>query len=98
MHYLYRQFDKDGILIYVGRTHDWRLRTYDHRKFSDWWKRVVRIDIERFDDITAACKAEKLAIQTENPVCNFTHSNKTKISHQRMSFMLRQAAEELKGT
>jgi len=82
MHYLYKQFDKCGTLLYVGRTCDWRVRTYDHRQFSEWWRRVTRIEIESFEDITSAIKAEKLAIQSEKPVCNTIHNQK-KIPHIR---------------
>lgn len=74
MHYVYRHYDKDGALLYVGCTHEWTNRTMDHRKFSKWWSAVVRLEIERFADKSDALKAEKKAIENENPSCNVTHN------------------------
>lgn len=66
-HYLYRHFDKDGELLYVGITHRLGTRIYQHERDSDWWSQVVSIKIENFSSRNDALKAENVANISENP-------------------------------
>jgi hypothetical protein len=67
---LYRLFDEDGQLLYVGMSCDvWR-RQADHRNRSDWYELVVRTEVESYPSRYKALLAEREAIQTENPIYN----------------------------
>ena len=66
---LYRHFDADGKLLYVGISFSTLARLAQHRN-SGWFNRIRRIDIESFATRIEALKAEKIAIRTEAPEYN----------------------------
>ena len=68
---LYRHFDGDGRLLYVGISSCAVARTYAHRK-SSWFGSVSTITVERFGSREMAGLAEKRAIEDEKPMFN-TH-------------------------
>jgi len=45
---LYRHFDANGSLLYVGISLSTAQRMGEHRCGSEWWKKVVSITIQRF--------------------------------------------------
>lgn len=67
---LYRAFDVDDALLYVGITDGIDVRFKAHQKQSEWWPLMVRRDIEWFDTRRAALRAEATAISDENPRFN----------------------------
>jgi hypothetical protein len=69
MHALYRLFDDEGHLLYVGITGDLGQRLGDH-SIKRWFPLVVRITLEWFPHRAAARLAEKRAIGTERPRYN----------------------------
>ncbi len=75
-HLLYLLYDEDGALLYVGITVDWRNRFNGHSHASPWWGRVSRLEIEWFSNWFDASAAEKLAIATNQPLFNRTHSRR----------------------
>lgn len=66
---LYRHFDADGSLLYVGMSLDVMNRTRSHA-LSAWWNDVATITIERFETKEQAAAAELHAIRTERPLHN----------------------------
>lgn len=64
---LYRFFDQDGALLYIGISADVRRRISQHRKDKPWWKESARIEMEHYPNAEEARAAEKIAIKTENP-------------------------------
>jgi hypothetical protein len=66
---LYRQFAKDGSLLYVGISNNALYRNGRHSS-RPWAKLVSKIEITDYPSRDAALEAETLAIQTENPRCN----------------------------
>jgi hypothetical protein len=66
---LYRHFDKDGRLLYVGISVNVLQRTHEHRA-SHWWRKITDITIERYDSREAASAAESVAIEVEKPLYN----------------------------
>lgn len=72
-HALYRHYDKDGRLLYVGITNDPGKRWEQHRN-KDWWHDVTRTDIERFPDRESVSMAELDAIRNEKPWWNERHN------------------------
>lgn len=71
---LYRYFDKNGKLLYVGISLSTISRAAQHRMSAVWWGQAVRIEIERFDSRDSAAEAEAEAIKTESPIYNKYHS------------------------
>ena len=69
-HCLYRHFDKDGKLLYIGTSISVMSRTSHHHKISPWFNKITSITIERFPGRYDAARAEKKAILEEFPVYN----------------------------
>lgn len=67
---LYRHFDKDGVLLYVGIAINPIARLVDHRKDAHWFRDIRRVEIEYFADRKAALLAETEAIVRERPRFN----------------------------
>lgn len=67
---LYRHFDEDGRLLYVGISLSTATRLCQHRLTAKWARQVTTITIERFPSREEALKAELRAIRTENPAHN----------------------------
>ena len=70
LHQLYRHFDKDGALLYVGISLSAVERLRQHRDSSHWFKKIARITIERHPTREDAEWAEREAIHRENPKHN----------------------------
>jgi len=80
-HYLYRHFDKDGKLLYVGIALSVIDRLRSHRGCSFWFHDISTITIEKFSTRKEVLDAEKIAIKNENPSHNIMHSlEKNKMS------------------
>lgn len=67
---LYRHFDKDGNLLYVGVSLNAIERTIAHRDKSHWYNDIARIEIEWHHSRSAAYYQEKLVIKREHPKHN----------------------------
>ena len=67
---LYRQYDKDGKLLYVGISLNYGRRLKEHYKGSAWYIDVASITLEWFDTRDEALHAERNAIKKEKPECN----------------------------
>ncbi len=67
---LYRLYDVDGRLLYVGITFDLRNRWADHAQRKSWWEAVVRRDVEWHETRYSAEAAECAAILAERPAYN----------------------------
>jgi hypothetical protein len=67
---LYRYFDSDDVLLYVGITQRDGQRHREHAKNSDWFSLVKTHTITRYPNRQDALEAEAFAIATENPLYN----------------------------
>jgi predicted GIY-YIG superfamily endonuclease len=67
---LYRHFDADGLLLYVGISSKPPQRLAEHARGSDWAKAIARVTIEWFETREAALAAEANAIRDEAPIFN----------------------------
>lgn len=70
---LYRHFDGENALLYVGISLSTFTRLSQHRDHSQWFKKVARVSIEHFPTREEAIAAEKKAIKTEAPMFNIAH-------------------------
>lgn len=74
---LYRFFDADDRLLYVGISFSAITRAAQHRTTANWWPDMVMMTVERFDTRQDALEAEREAIRTERPAYNIVHSDGT---------------------
>lgn len=66
-HVLYRFFDQDGDLLYVGITNNPGRRWSQHRADKPWWSEVHHIEMEHHADRESVLRAEATAIRAERP-------------------------------
>jgi hypothetical protein len=71
---LYRHFDADGALLYVGISNDPGGRRSGHLRNSIWADFADRDEVQWFPDRASAQEAERAAIQAEAPLFNWVHS------------------------
>lgn len=67
---LYKLYDGDELLLYVGIAADPKQRWSQHRAEKPWWNRVVTRTIEWFPDLPSALAAEMDCIRSERPIFN----------------------------
>jgi hypothetical protein len=67
---LYRHFNGEGRLLYVGISCNLAARTNMHCLYSYWFGEVARIDVEHHPNRPRAERAEAIAIRDENPLYN----------------------------
>lgn len=67
---LYRYFDADGVLLYVGISVSALVRLRRHKREAAWFDKAATIKIERFRNRWNAAVAEYLAIKNEKPLHN----------------------------
>lgn len=67
---LYRFFDADGGLLYVGRTINAQSRWRTHERTKEWFDSVATITREVLPDDAALALAERDAIRREGPLHN----------------------------
>lgn len=73
---MYRAFDEDDRLIYIGASKDLPQRFALHRVRSWWADLVARVQVQVFSTMDAAFAAEKAAIQEERPAFNVRHTGR----------------------
>ena len=75
---LYRFFDAQDRLLYVGIAGRPAGRAHQHSKKKEWWTEVTHSTYEHFTTREAAAAAEVAAIVTEQPVYNVVHNGPNK--------------------
>jgi len=73
---LYRYFDAEGRLLYVGISFSAIARAAQHRESTGWWCDVARMHVEHLPTRSDALDAERQAIRTEQPLHNVVHNGK----------------------
>ena len=71
---LYRHFDADGRLLYVGISLNALARLSQHSLDASWFKDIRLVTIEVFDTRLKAAAAERKAIRSERPMWNVAHA------------------------
>jgi excisionase family DNA binding protein len=67
---LYRHFDADGALLYVGVSLSAIARLCQHRAESGWFGRITTVTLQWFPNRSQALAAETAAIRSEHPLHN----------------------------
>lgn len=73
-HYVYRLFDADGRLLYIGATYHVPARLKAHRYNTPWFSEVASVEYQTFPNRRAAFAAEAKAIHAEDPLYNRRHT------------------------
>ena len=71
---LYRYFDADGNLLYVGISLSALNRAIQHKTTAGWWSQQRSMTRETYPTRQAAEDAERRAIITEKPAHNIMHN------------------------
>lgn len=71
---LYRLYDADDQLLYVGVAHSFLGRLRQHEDGQPWWNEAVRVTVEHYGSSAQALEAERVAIQTDRPRYNVFHN------------------------
>lgn len=71
---VYRYYDANGILVYVGITHRGILRNAEHDKNAAWWPYVVRQEVDHLSSRKEALAREKALIVKYRPPFNTQHN------------------------
>ena len=74
-HALYRFYDAQDTLLYVGISWSLAQRMAEHRHTKSWWQEIATIRIEWLPNREAVLEAETVAIVRERPKYNL--ANKT---------------------
>ena len=72
-HCVYRCYDEDGNLLYVGCTWSWPSRRQAHERSTWWWCLVAKTRVTLFPDRPYALSREQAAIEQERPRWNVRH-------------------------
>lgn len=78
METLYRYFDAEGTLLYIGVTSRINRRMREHYESSAWFAKVTRCEFEQFPDRKSVLDAERNAILSENPLHNNHHKPRSR--------------------
>tara|TARA_R110000868_G_scaffold94316_2_gene260280 strand:+ start:2477 stop:2971 length:495 start_codon:yes stop_codon:yes gene_type:complete len=87
---LYRHFDADGALLYVGITNNPQRRLAQHVAGSDWMELIATTETQWFGDRGEALTAEAKAIQSERPKFNKTYTPAADRKHADLGDRIRQ--------
>lgn len=77
---LYRHFDADGRLLYVGISLSAVARLSQHANGSHWSKAITRVEVETHPSRDAALAAERAAILAEKPLHNVVHNRAPRLA------------------
>lgn len=77
---LYRWWDANGNLLYVGKSIRVLSRIEQHRQGSRFFDEATSMTLERFPDEVTLGLAEIEAIRTEKPVYNIVHNREADAS------------------
>jgi hypothetical protein len=75
---VYRHYDAEGVLLYVGMTFNPPKRMVEHRCCSPWADNVARTEIDWFATREEAAEAERIAIKAGRPAANVLHLHRVK--------------------
>lgn len=71
---VYRYYDADAVLIYVGITNRGMQRQHEHNIRAEWWPYVTRQEVEHYPNRPEAAKRERELIQRHRPPFNMQHN------------------------
>lgn len=96
-HALYRLFNADGVLLYVGETNNPVERYVEHRDTKEWWPEVASHSIYwSTKGREAVQELEKEAIRDEWPIYNIAHQPRGDGTYFVPSYVVEKILEKVK--
>lgn len=97
---LYRWWDADDNLLYVGKSTSVLARIGSHKRYSSFFDRAVKMTMERYPDQLSLAEAEVRAIRAEHPPYNIVHNGYVEMPddpelEQKMHVEMAQAIDEI---
>lgn len=92
---LYRYYDTEDRLLYVGITDNLIVRTLDHVQGSSWAEFATRATIERHPTRKEAEDAERAAIKAERPLFNSQHQDTPEARRRLVEYLIEQGRTDL---
>ena len=86
---LYRAFNKNNELLYVGISGSLMTRMNSHKRTKSWFKEMSCLTTEHYDTREEALTAESKAIKEENPKYNIQGKCRNRPYHSRYSRKIR---------
>lgn len=80
---LYRWWDADGNLLYVGKSISVLSRVEQHRNNSEFFDEATTMTIERYPDERTLADAEVAAIRAERPTYNIIYNREAEMADER---------------
>ena len=77
---LYRYYDHNGQLLYVGVSKSAVMRAMQHEHTAGWWDAWTYMTRQQYPSRTSALAAEYEAIRNERPAHNVAHNMATIIT------------------
>lgn len=71
---VYRYYDENGVLLYVGITSRGIARNSEHNTSKDWWKYVTAQEVEHYTTRRGAMARERELITSRRPPFNKQHN------------------------
>lgn len=69
-YYVYRFFDKNDKLLWVGCSSDVKRRIEEHKRIRPWMHETVRVTTEPYETYEDGRSAEARAVEAEKPKYN----------------------------
>lgn len=88
---VYRYYDANDVLLYVGITKRGIGRNIQHSNRAEWWQWVARQEVEHYPSRERASRREKELIQRYHPPFNKAHNGDWQ-SHREAYFEFRQTS------
>lgn len=92
---LYRWWDEDDALLYVGISDHLGSRTHGHAMGSSWMEFAVRSAVERYPSRRAALDAEEAAIKAEQPLFNDVHNRGPEAQQRLVGYLVKRGRIDL---
>lgn len=96
MQYLYRHFDANGVLLYVGVSVNALKRLSQHRDNSHWFDAIASVTIQKYETREQVLDAEREAVINEKPLHNIKLTKcVTKLTPHQAEISRQQLVEKL---
>lgn len=98
MNYLYRLFDANDQLLYVGISKSAIHRLHQHLEQQPWSEQIAKQTVERFKNRDDLLRAERAAIKAEQPKHNLIHNTRADLETPKVKRRPRKESKYGRGT
>jgi predicted GIY-YIG superfamily endonuclease len=92
---LYRWFDWDDRLLYIGITRDVAVRSDSHSRSSSWARFAARCEVMRYPTREMVETVERQCIRDEQPLFNHIHNDSPEARQRLVAYLVEQGHLDL---